>query len=218
MRVVWAVPALLMIVIILGGILSGAFTPTEASAVAVAYGLFVELVIYRDLKVSMLPKVLRESVEISGMVLLVIAMGTIVGYAMTIGQVPTQIADFLASFASDRVVFLLFVQIVFFAIGMFMDTLPALLILMPILVPVAAEQGIEPIHFAILVEANVALGLATPPVGVCLYAACAVANLPLERVVRPMLPMIAVLVVTMLFITYVEGFSMFLPSLLGLVD
>jgi C4-dicarboxylate transporter DctM subunit len=211
-----ALPALVMIVIILGGILGGIFTPTEASAIAVAYGLFISMAIYRDLKLAMMPQVMFETVTISGIVLFVIAMGAAVGYAMTITETPQAIAQWLETIANDRVVFLLMVQVVFFIIGMFMDTLPALLILMPILVPIATAHGIEAIHFGILVEANVALGLATPPVGVCLYAACAVARIPLERVIRPMLPMIAVLVVTMLIITYVEGFAMWLPRLLGL--
>ncbi len=213
-----AIPALMMIVIILGGILGGIFTPTEASSVAVVFGLLISMFIYRELKLSMIPGILREAVEISGMVLLVIAMGAVVAYALTIGQVPIAIAESLNSYASSPWVFLLLVQIVFFVIGMFMDTLPALLILMPILVPIAQAHGIAPIHFGILVEANVALGLATPPVGVCLYAACAVAKLPLESVVRPILPMIAVLAFTMFIITYVEVFTMFLPTYLGLVD
>lgn len=120
--------------------------------------------------------------------------------------------------ATKPAVFLLLVQILFFIIGMMMDGTPALLVLMPILTPIATAHGINPIHFGILVEANVALGLATPPVGLCLYAACAVANLPLERVVKPLLPLIAILVVTMLVITYVEGVSLFLPRLLGLIN
>jgi C4-dicarboxylate transporter DctM subunit len=212
-----AIPALFMIVIILGGILSGVFTPTEASAVAVIYGTFVAAFVYRDLKFSMMPKIFRETVEISGMVLLVIAMGTLLAYAMTIGQVPQGIAHDLTAYGDSKNLFLLLVQLLFFAIGMFMDALPALIILMPILTPVAAASfGINPIHFGILVEANVALGMAHPPVGVCLFAACAVAKLPLERVVRPLLPFIAILVVTLLIITYVEGFAMFLPRLLGL--
>jgi TRAP-type C4-dicarboxylate transport system permease large subunit len=135
---------------------------------------------------------------------------------MTISEAPQAVGQWLATFSTNKYVFLLMVQLVFFAIGMFMDALPALLILMPILVPIAVQQGIEPIHFGILVEVNVALGMAHPPVGVCLYAACAVARLPMEKVIRPMLPMIAVLIVTMLVITYVEGFSMWLPRLLGL--
>lgn len=211
-----AVPALFMVVIILGGILGGVFTPTEASAVAVIYGFFVSMVVYRDLTISMLPKVFMETVTISGIVLFVIAMSATVGYAMTISQAPQAVAAWLSTFAGNKVLFLLTVQIVFFAIGMFMDAVPALIILMPILVPIAAAQGINPIHFGILVEVNVALGMAHPPVGVCLYAACAVARIPMERVVRPMLPMIAVLIFTMLVITYAEGLSMWLPRLLGL--
>lgn len=211
-----ATPALFMVVIILGGILSGAFTPTEASAVAVVYGLLVSLFVYRDLKLRAIPRVFRESVEISGMVMLVIAMGALVGYAMTIGQVPQAVAGSLQEFAAGRNTFLFFVQLLFFGIGMFMDAVPALIILMPILTPVAASHGIDPIHFGILIEANVALGMAHPPVGVCVFAACAVAKLPLEHIIRPLLPFIAVLIATLLLITYVEGFSMFLPRLLGL--
>jgi C4-dicarboxylate transporter DctM subunit len=211
-----AAPALVMILIILGGILGGVFTPTEASAVAVAYGLFVSMVVYRELKFSMLPKILVETVTISGIVLFVIAMSAALGYAMTISQAPQAVAEWLSTVSGNKYFFLLMVQIVFFIIGMFMDALPALIVLMPILVPVAIAQGVNPIHFGILVEVNVALGMAHPPVGVCLYAACAVARLPMEKVVKPMLPMIAVLIATMLLITYVEGFSMWLPRLLGL--
>jgi C4-dicarboxylate transporter DctM subunit len=211
-----AIPALFMIVIILGGILSGVFTPTEASAVAVMYGIFVAGFVYRDLKPRMIPQILRETVEISGMVLLVIAMGTVLAFAMTMGQVPQDVAHGLTTYGDNKNLFLLMVQLLFFAIGMFMDALPALIILMPILTPVAKSFGIDPIHFGILVEANVALGMAHPPVGVCLFAACAVAKLPLERVVRPLLPFIGILLATLLLITYVEGFAMFLPRLLGL--
>ena len=217
--VVAAVPAFVMVVIILGGILSGVFTPTESSAVAVVYALLVSFFVYRDLKLSMFPKIFRETLELTGMVLLVIAMGAILSYALTFNRIPHELAAALPNLTDNRVLFLLLVQIVFFLIGIVMDGTPALLILVPILMPIAVNHyGIEPIHFGILVEANVALGLVTPPVGLCLYAACAVSRLPLESVIRPLLPMIAVLVVTMLLITYVQGFAMFLPRLMGLVE
>jgi tripartite ATP-independent transporter DctM subunit len=211
-----AIPALFMVVIILGGILGGVFTPTEASAIAVVYGLFVSIAVYRDLSIAMLPKVFMETITISGIVLFVIAMSAVVGYAMTISQGPQAVAEWLSGFAANKIIFLLLVQVVFLGIGMFMDAVPALIILMPILVPIAAAEGINPIHFGILVEVNVALGMAHPPVGVCVYAACAVARIPMERVVRPMLPMMVVLIFTMLIITYVESLSMWLPRLLGL--
>lgn len=215
---VYALPALVMIVIILGGIMVGVFTPTEASAVAVAYAVFVSSVIYRDLKWQMMPGILRATLELSGMVLLVIAGGSILGYAMTFNRVPQQLAEAIVGVTDSWVVFLLLVQITFFLTGMMMDGLPALLVLMPILTPIAIEYGIHPIHFGILVEINVALGLATPPVGLCLYAACAVSGLPVERVVKPIMPLIAMLVVTMLIATYVPELSMYLPRKLGYVD
>ncbi len=213
-----AIPGLFMIVIILGGILGGVFTPTEASAVAVVYGVFLTLVVYQTLTVTRLVTMVRDTVEISGMVLLVIAMSALLSYTLTLYQVPAMLAAGLDAFSTDKIVFLLLVQLIFFAISMVMDTVPALLVLMPILTPMAIARGIEPIHFGILVETNVALALAHPPAGNCLFTACAVAKVPIERVIKPLLPLIAVLIVTMMIITYVEGFSMFLPRLLHLTD
>jgi C4-dicarboxylate transporter DctM subunit len=213
-----AIPALSMIAIILGGILGGVFTPTEASSVAVFYGLFLAVFVYRSLTLRQFLGIFRNTIEISGMVLLVIAMAAMLGYALTIFQVPTELGRLLNSLAPDKVLFLLLVQICFFIIGMFMDTVPAILILVPILTPMAIARGIEPIHFGILVECNVALGLATPPVGNVLFTACAVGNIPLELVIKPILPMVAILTVTMLIITYVDAIAMYLPRLLKLVD
>jgi C4-dicarboxylate transporter DctM subunit len=213
-----ASPALFMIAIILGGILGGVFTPTEASSVAVFYGLFLAVFVYRSLTLRQFLGIFRNTIEISGMVLLVIAMAAMLGYALTIFQVPTELGRLLNSLAPDKVLFLLLVQICFFIIGMFMDTVPAILILVPILTPMAIARGIEPIHFGILVECNVALGLATPPVGNVLFTACAVGNIPLELVIKPILPMVAILTVTMLIITYVDAIAMYLPRLLKLVD
>jgi C4-dicarboxylate transporter DctM subunit len=210
-----AIPALFMIVIILGGILGGVFTPTEASAVAVVYGVFISMFVYRDLKLSMLPAVFRSTAELTGMVCLILALSGVLSYAMTFSRVPHALAASLTSIAANPVVFLLLVQVLFFMIGMVVDGFPALIVLMPILTPIAVAHGIQPIHFGILVESNVALAMAHPPAGVCLFAACAAANLPLERVIKPLIPFIAILIVTMLIITYVEGFSMFLPRLLG---
>jgi C4-dicarboxylate transporter DctM subunit len=154
--------------------------------------------------------------ELTGIVMLIIAMGSVLSYALTLNGVPQQMADTVTSLSGNKIVFLLLVQVIFFITGMVMDGVPAILILMPILTPIALDYGIDPIHFGILVEANVALHLAMPPVGLCLYAACAVSKLPLERVIRPLLPFIAVLIVTMLVITYVEAFSLLIPKLLNL--
>jgi C4-dicarboxylate transporter DctM subunit len=213
-----AIPALAMIVIILGGILGGVFTPTEASAVAVAYALFVSIFVYRDLTLGNVPEIIRGTLELTGMVLLLIATGAVLSYSMSFNGVPGQIAAGLQKLASDKFVFVLLVQVIFFVVGMIMDATPALLVLMPILTPIAVDYGVQPIHFGILVEANVALHMAMPPAGLALYAACAVSRVPIETVVRPLLPMIVILTLTMLVITYVEHFSMWLPRLLQLVD
>jgi C4-dicarboxylate transporter DctM subunit len=213
-----AIPALFMVVIILGGILGGVFTPTEAASVAVFYGLFLAFVVYRSITFAKFLGIFRTTIELSGMVLLVIGMASMLGYALTIFQVPHELGRLLDSFAPGRILFLLFVQITFYAIGTCMDTVPAILILIPILTPMAIARGIEPIHFGILVECNVALHLACPPVGNVLFTACAVGNTPLETVIKPILPMIAILTVTMLIITYVPDIAMYLPRLLRLVD
>jgi len=213
-----AVPGLFMIVIILGGILGGVFTPTEASAVAVVYGIFLTVFVYRSLTVKRLVKMFIETIEIAGMVLTVIAMSAILSYTLTIYQVPTALAASVDAITSSKVIFLLLVQILFFAIGTFVDTTPAILILMPILTPMAVARGVQPIHFGILVEVNIALGMAHPPAGNCLFTACAITKIPLEQVIRPLLPFIGVLIVTMMVITYVEDFSMFLPRLLGVAN
>jgi len=213
-----ASPAILLIVIILGGILGGVFTPTEAASVAVVYGFFLAGFVYRTLTYGRLVAILRNTIEISGMILMVIAMCAILGYVLTIFQVPGMLAKILDAWAPDKFLFLLLVQILFFIIGIVMDTVPAILILVPMLTPMAVARGIEPIHFGILIECNVALSLITPPIGNVLFTACGVVGVPLERVIKPLLPMIAVLTATMLIITYVEEVSMFLPRLLKLVD
>ena len=211
-----SVPGLFMIVIILGGILGGVFTPTEASVIAVVYGAFISIFVYRDLKWSMWSSIFRSTILLTGVVMLVIAGSSVLSYALTVNQIPQSLATSVQEVTQDKILFLILVQITFLVVGMMMDGLPALLVAMPILTPIAIQYGIDPIHFGILVEANIALGLATPPVGMCLYAACAVSSMPLERIIKPLLPFIAILIVTMLIITYVEGFSLYLPRLLGL--
>ena len=213
-----ASPAFFTIVIILGGLLGGVFTPTETASVVVAYSLFLAFVVYRTLSLRRFLGIFLSTVQLSGMVLLVIAMAAMLGYALTIYQVPQALGALLNSLAPGKILFLLFVQICFYLIGSCMDTTPAILILIPILTPLAVLRGIEPIHFGILVEANVVLHMACPPVGNILFTACAVGNTPLELVIKPILPMILILTVTMLIITYVPDIAMYLPRLLDLVD
>ena len=207
--------AVLMPVIILGGILGGIFTPTEASAVAVIYGLLVSLFVYKEMSWIDLPGILLQAGKLTGIVMLVLGMASALSFTLAFERIPHQIAQFIVLYANNWVVFVISVNILFFLLGMIMDALPAIIILMPILVPAGVALGMDPIHIGIFVAANVSMSLFTPPVGVCLYVACGLSKLPIEAVFKPLLPFMAVLLLTLLTISYVPEITLFMPRLLG---
>lgn len=209
--------AVLMPVIILGGILGGVFTPTEASAVAVVYGLFVSLVVYRELKLAEMPGILLQAGKLTGIVMLILGMASAFSFVLAFERIPHELAELIVAFADNWIVFVICVNVIFFLLGMIMDALPALIILMPILVPAGTALGMEPIHIGIFVAANVTISLFTPPVGVCLYVACGLSKLPIEAVFKPLLPFLAVLLATLLVISYVPEITLFIPRQLGYV-
>ena len=206
----------LMVLIILGGIYGGVFTPTEAAAVAVVYGFCVAFFIYKELKLKDLPEVLLKTCSLTGVVLLVLATANMFSFVLTFEGLPLAMADMITAYAFNWIMFIFFVHILFFVLGMVMDCLPPILILMPILVPVATAMGIDPVHFGIIVAANVGLGMVSPPVGICLFVACGIADTRIERVVRPLLPFLLILVISLMVITFVPQISLFLPRLFGL--
>ena len=206
----------LMVLIILGGIYGGVFTPTEAAAVAVVYGFCVAFFVYKELKLKDLPEVLLKTCSLTGVVLLVLATANMFSFVLTFEGLPLAMADMITAYAFNWIMFILFVHILFFVLGMVMDCLPPILILMPILVPVATAMGIDPVHFGIIVAANVGLGMVSPPVGICLFVACGIADTRIERVVRPLLPFLLILVISLMVITFVPQLSLFLPRLFGL--
>jgi C4-dicarboxylate transporter DctM subunit len=219
LRLIWdGGLAVLMAVIILGGILGGVFTPTEASAVAVVYGFVVSFFIYKELTLEDIPRVLLRTSQLTGIVLLVLGMASVFSFVLTFERIPHAVAQAVTDFAGNWIVFVLLVNIVFLLLGMIMDALPALIILMPILVPVGISLGMEPIHLGILVQANVGISLISPPVGVCLYVASGIGKQPIETVIRALIPFYLVLVVTVLVISYVPDIALFIPRLLGYVD
>ncbi len=209
---------MLMIVIVLGGIYGGIFTPTEAAAVAVIYGFCLSFFIYKELKLPVLKKALLQTASLSGVVLIVLGTASMISFVMTFDRIPHQIAEVITQYASNWIVFVLFVNIVFLILGMVMDALPAIIVLLPIIVPVAVSFGMEPVHLGILVEANVGLGMITPPVGICLYVACGISKIPLEKSIKMLLPFLLVLALTTLIISYVPDITLFLPRLLGFVS
>jgi tripartite ATP-independent transporter DctM subunit len=205
--------ALLMPVIILGGIYGGIFTPTEASAVAVFYSLIVGIVIYREIKLPDLYLILRRSVLSSAVIMFIIANAGLFAFLITRAGVPEAIGRWLQEVLQSPTYFLLGVNAALFFIGMFIETGAAIIVLAPILVPVAMHFGIDPVHFGMVMVVNLALGMITPPFGVNLFAACTVARISLDRMIKDLIPFVLVILACLMVISYVPGISLFLRDL-----
>ena len=205
--------ALLMPVIILGGIYGGIFTPTEAAAVAVFYALIVGMVVHREIGVADLGRILKKSVISSAVIMFIIANAGLFAYLITRAGVPDAIGLFLKEILQNPLLFLLGVNLALFLIGMFIETSAAIIVLGPILAPVAAHFGIDPVHFGIVMVVNLALGMITPPFGVNLFAACTVAKISLDRIIAPLIPFVLVIVSCLMVITYMPWISLGLRDL-----
>jgi C4-dicarboxylate transporter, DctM subunit len=205
--------ALLMPVIILGGIYGGIFTPTEASAVAVFYALIVGMVIYREIKLPDLMVILRKSVMSSAVIMFIIANAGLFAFLITRAGVPEAIGRYLEAVLQSPALFLLGVNAALFVIGMFIETSAAIIVLAPILAPVAIHFGIDPVHFGLIMVVNLALGMITPPFGVNLFAACTVAKISLDKIVGYLIPFVLVILGCLMVVTYVPQLSLFLRDL-----
>jgi len=200
--------ALMMPVIILGGIYGGVFTPTEASIVAVFYALAVSCFVYRELDLAGVVAILRKSVVSSSVIMMIIAMAGLFSFLLTRAGVPAQIGAYITTTFESGWSFLLAVNLFLFVIGMFIETSAAIIVLAPILAPVAASFGIDPVHFGMVMVVNLALGMITPPFGVNLFAACAVARISLDRMTKSLLPFIGVVLFCLMLITYLPFVSL----------
>ncbi|MBO8165478.1 MAG: TRAP transporter large permease [Brevibacillus sp.] len=205
---------LLMPVVVLGGIYMGVFTPTEAAAVAVVYSLFIGFFIYRELTWAQLYQVTKRSVVTSAMIMLVISTAKVFSYYLTLERIPTKIAAEILQYVTEPVFILLVINILLLFVGMFMDSSAAVLILVPLFLPVVTELGIDPIHFGVIMIVNLAIGMLTPPFGLNLFVASGISRLSLTDVTKASLPFIGVLIITLLVITYVPPLSTYLPDLL----
>ena len=205
--------ALLMPVIILGGIYGGVFTPTEASAVAVFYALVVGMLVYREIGIKDLMPVLRKSVISSAVIMFIIANAGLFAFMITRAGVPEAIGNWLKEVLQSPALFLLGVNAALFVIGMFIETSAAIIVLAPILAPVAVFYGVDPVHFGLIMVVNLALGMITPPFGVNLFAACTVARVSLDRIIPQLLPFVLVVLACLMAITYVPGISLTLRDL-----
>lgn len=206
--------ALLVPVIILGGIYGGVFTPTEAAAVAVFYGLIVGLFLYKELNLKLLYGILAESALVTATIMIIVGAATIFGRVLTIERIPVQLADYAMETINNPLLLLLLINLLLLVIGTFMETLAAIIILTPILLPIATGIGVHPVHFGIIMIVNLAIGMITPPVGVNLFVASRVASLPLEKVMRSAVPFLVVMLVALVLITYLPLISLGLGDLI----
>jgi tripartite ATP-independent transporter DctM subunit len=211
-----AVPSLLLIVIVLGGILGGIFSATEASAIAVAYALILGIGFYREIRVARLPDILLRSAKTTAVVMLLIGTSQAMSWALSYERLPQTAGAALLALSQEPVVVLMIINVLLLVVGTFMDMTPATLIFTPILLPAVMELGVDPVHFGIILITNLCIGLCTPPVGTCLFLASSVGNTTIARVVPRAVPFFIAMVVALLLITYIPWISLWLPRRLGL--
>jgi tripartite ATP-independent transporter DctM subunit len=203
-----ALPALMVPIVILGGIYSGIFTPTEASAAAVAAALIVGLVMYRELKISDLPEILKKTIISTSAIMIIISAAALFSFLITRSGLPNEIAAWFKEIFESRIAFLLAVNVLLLIVGMFIETSAAILVLAPILTPIALSYGVDPVHFGLIIVVNLALGMITPPLGVNLFAACAVANLRVEKIIPQLVWFVLTVFAALMVITYVPAITL----------
>ena len=214
--IVAALPAMVLIVIVIGGILLGYFTPTEASNIAVVYSLILSA-IYKAIKLSDLPRILMEAARTTSVVMFLIGVSSIMGFVMSFAKVPAMVSEAMFTVSSNPVVLLLLIAVVLLIVGLFMDPTPAVLIFAPIFLPIVSAFGIHPVHFGIMMVFALSVGTITPPVGPILFVGAKVAGLGIEDVLRRLMPFFAVLIALLVVVIFTPALSMWLPGVLGLV-
>jgi tripartite ATP-independent transporter DctM subunit len=216
LRLFWrALPALMLPLIILGGIHLGIFTPTEASAAAVLYALIVGRYVYGTLQWNMLPAILFRSALMTASILFIVATSAVFAWVLTVGQIPQQMAAWIAGMSLSPIELLIAINVLLLLVGIFIEPLPGVMIMVPILAPLADAAGLNPLHFAIVVIVNLTLGMVTPPVGGLLFVTSAVSGVRMGPMVREMVPMLVALFTVLMLLTFVPLFSTWLPGVLG---
>ena len=205
----------MMPVIILGGIYGGIFTPTEAAAVAAVYGLIIGMFVYKELSFKNLPSVILNAAINTTVIMFIVGGANLFGWILTNAQVPHKVATFMVSISTNHIVFLMLVNILLLFVGTLINASAAVVILVPILFPVAMSFGINPVFFGVLMIVNLAIGCITPPVGLDLFVVSGIAKLPIEKITKAILPYLIVLIVDLLILTYFPQIILFIPHLLG---
>ena len=213
-----AIPSLFLIVLVIGGIIGGYVTATEASVIAVLYSLLLSVVFYREVKVKELPGILIKSVETTAIVMLLIGTSSAMSWILSYENIPQAISTALITLSDNPILILLIINLILLVVGIFMDMTPAVLIFTPIFLPVVTELGMSPLHFGIMMVLNLCIGLCTPPVGSVLFVGCGIAKTTIAQMVRPLLPMYFAMFVVLLMVTYMPWVSEALPRYFGLIQ
>jgi len=217
-RTLAALPSLFLIVLVIGGILGGIFTATEAGAIAVLYAFALSTVVYREIHLAELQEILLKSAETTAIVMFLIGTSMAMSWILAYENIPSIVASALVELSDNPIMILLLINFVLLLVGVFMDMTPAVLIFTPIFLPVATELGMSPLHFGIMMVLNLCIGLCTPPVGSILFVGCAIAKTSIGKIVRPMMPMYLAMFVVLMLVTYVPALSEGLPRWFGLID
>lgn len=212
-----ALPCLLLIIIVIGGIIAGVFTATEGSVVAVVYSLILSLVFYKSIKLKDLPKIFIESAEMTGIIIFLIGVSGIMSWVMAFTNIPEAVSAGMLAISSSKIVILLLINIILLVVGTFMDMTPAALIFTPIFLPICEALGMNMIHFGIMMIFNLCIGTITPPVGTTLFVGVKVGGVKIETVIRQLLVYFAAIFIVLLLVTYIPQLSLWLPSLMGYV-
>lgn len=214
--IIQALPSLLMIVIVIGGVVGGVFTATEGSGIAALYSLVLS-VIYKSLNAKKLKEIVVETVSMTGIVLFLISVSSIISWVLSYSKIPQIIAEGLLSVSDNPIIIMLLINLILLCVGTFMDMTPAILIFTPIFLPIAKQIGFDPVHFGIIMTFNLCIGLCTPPVGSALFVGCSLSNIKIEEVFSKLIPMFIVLIITLFLIVFVPEISLFLPRAFGLM-
>lgn len=219
LKTIWdAIPSLFLIVIIIGGILSGYFTPTEASGIAVAYAFFLAVILYKSIKINQLLGILKETAVMTTIVMLIIGASSVLSFVMSFTGLPEAISRLVLGISDNKFVILFILNIFLLIVGTFMDMAPALLIFTPIFLPIATNFGMTPVQFGVMMVMNLSVGTITPPVGNVLFIGCSVARLQVEDVIKRILPFFGAIFAALLMVTYIPALSTWLPTILGLME
>jgi len=216
-KVAAAIPSLLLIIIVIGGIVGGIFTATEAGVIAVLYSMFLSIVLYKEVSIKQLPDILLKAVGITAIVMFLIATSSAMSWVLSYENIPQAITEAMLTLSNNPLLILLIINVILLVVGAFMDMTPAVLIFTPIFLPVAESIGVSPIHFGIMMVLNLSIGLCSPPVGSVLFVSCSVAKTSIEKIIRPMMPLYFAMLAALLLVTFIPAISEFLPRLFGLL-